>query len=349
MPNQFAALDTGFPAFTGKESVAQRVDMLHNYNYMLLEYLRYILRNLGPDNLNTGEMLDWLVNGDGDGTEIDAAVAGGGGDGVIGRVVRTTLTDPLLGLLEGDAAELTADRLLTSRRSCRYLLGDLSPEDHISIREGSILLVTGTPVLSLRLLTEADEPLLTEDGAELEADSAAEQPVTQAQNRYGKPLFWQREPARVTQEGHPLDEAGARIFPTTAVTAWPVLQYIYREAVRARLSFLPEEGTTLPQLVLGEGDSGGNSLGSLFKGTEDLTLRYRNGNGEDAEILLREDGYVELHRLRRARRMDFRSFSQGTFYEVLDGGVPVQYQVDFDAGGRPVKIYDGEHECEVVW
>ena len=49
MPTQFAALDTGFPTFTGEESTEQKVDALHNYTYMLLEYLRYVLLHEHPD------------------------------------------------------------------------------------------------------------------------------------------------------------------------------------------------------------------------------------------------------------------------------------------------------------
>lgn len=52
MPKDFLALDTGFPSFTGRETVGQKVDQLYNYTYMLLENLRYCLRNLGPENFN---------------------------------------------------------------------------------------------------------------------------------------------------------------------------------------------------------------------------------------------------------------------------------------------------------
>ncbi len=61
MPKDFLALDTGFPSFTGQETVGQKVDQLYNYTYMLLENLRYCLRNLGPENFNgqaLGEITD---------------------------------------------------------------------------------------------------------------------------------------------------------------------------------------------------------------------------------------------------------------------------------------------------
>ena len=52
MPSGFSALDTGFPAFTGGETLEQKVDVLYDYTFLLLENLRYILRNLSPENFN---------------------------------------------------------------------------------------------------------------------------------------------------------------------------------------------------------------------------------------------------------------------------------------------------------
>ena len=52
MPKDFLALDTNFPSFTGTETTDQKVDQLYNYTYMLLENLRYCLRNLDSSNFN---------------------------------------------------------------------------------------------------------------------------------------------------------------------------------------------------------------------------------------------------------------------------------------------------------
>lgn len=52
MPKDFLALDTNFPSFTGTETTDQKVDQLYNYTYMLLENLRYTLRNLDGSNFN---------------------------------------------------------------------------------------------------------------------------------------------------------------------------------------------------------------------------------------------------------------------------------------------------------
>ena len=52
MPKDFLALDTNFPQFTGTETTDQKVNRLYNYTYMLLENLRYCLRNLDSRNFN---------------------------------------------------------------------------------------------------------------------------------------------------------------------------------------------------------------------------------------------------------------------------------------------------------
>lgn len=51
----------------------------------------------------------------------------------------------------------------------------------------------------------------------------------------------------------------------------------------------------------------------------------------------------------RAQRMDFSDWSIGGFYEILDNNTVVQYEVEFDLNGRPVKITDDQHECVIVW
>lgn len=51
----------------------------------------------------------------------------------------------------------------------------------------------------------------------------------------------------------------------------------------------------------------------------------------------------------RAKKMDFNGWDNGTFYEILDNDVRVNYSVLFDAQSRPVMIEDGSHVCEIVW
>lgn len=58
MPKDYLALDTNFPSFTGTETTEQKVDQLYNYTYMLLENLRYTLRNLDGSNFNEAGLND---------------------------------------------------------------------------------------------------------------------------------------------------------------------------------------------------------------------------------------------------------------------------------------------------
>ena len=128
MPTQFAALDTGFPTFTGKESTEEKVEALHSFTYMLLEYLRYILRNLGPENLNEAEMKGWL-----DGLDIKA-------DTVISN---TIITNELYSEY-GAIADLTVDELRTDyMRAARYMAGNTTNLDYIHIHDEEINFITG--------------------------------------------------------------------------------------------------------------------------------------------------------------------------------------------------------------
>ena len=60
------------------------------------------------------------------------------------------------------------------------------------------------------------------------------------------------------------------------------------------------------------------------------------------------DAKLELTLL-RAKEMNFADWSNGSFYEVLDNDVQIDYTVLFDAQSRPILIVDGEHTCEIVW
>lgn len=60
------------------------------------------------------------------------------------------------------------------------------------------------------------------------------------------------------------------------------------------------------------------------------------------------DSQLELA-LIRAKEMNFSDWDKGSFYEVLDNDVQIDYTVLFDGQGRPILIVDGEHTCEIVW
>lgn len=233
---------------------------------------------------------------------------------------------------QGDIAELTVDRLSTSRRVRLYNLQNTGDDNFLEIQDNYLRLITGTVIF------ESGSPL-----------------TEQATNRYGQPLYWSEVPYSINAQGYPLDEDGNQIYATTDTPpeeteeAQRVMVYQYTELVKSELAFANEAGTYIPKLVMGAGDNQGYSKGYLFKEQTDLLLQYINSAGNDVSVMLGDDGFVDINRLRRAIEMDFSGWDNGFFSEVLEGNISCNYLVDFDSQGRPIKIYDGYHECDIVW
>ena len=55
MPSNLLAVDTSFPQLTDQQSDGEKITVVTNYLYMLLEQLRYTLNNLGKENFNDTE------------------------------------------------------------------------------------------------------------------------------------------------------------------------------------------------------------------------------------------------------------------------------------------------------
>lgn len=58
MPGNLLNADTSFPEFTEGQSSKEKIDIVMNYLFMLLEQLRYSMSNLGRDNFNDAEFED---------------------------------------------------------------------------------------------------------------------------------------------------------------------------------------------------------------------------------------------------------------------------------------------------
>lgn len=58
MPGNLLAVDTAFPTFTPEQTTEQKLDVVTNYLYMLVEQLRYTLQNLGMGNFNGAELTE---------------------------------------------------------------------------------------------------------------------------------------------------------------------------------------------------------------------------------------------------------------------------------------------------
>ena len=327
MPTQFSSLDAGFPTFTGQESTEQKVDELHNFTYMLVEYLRYILRNLGPENLNTQELTDWLESGEG-----PALLSPEG----LEEELEEKLPELLPEILRADAivtnelyadygavADLTVDELRTDyQRAARYLAGNTGDLDYIHIHDEEINFITGTVKLSGGV------------------------PLTEQLHHGDRYFYW--------------TDAGKTEMTSVTVTAWPVTVYQYDEAKKGRFYFTEEEdgqGNTykVPVLKLGQGsDAGGvNSTGRLIKHTNGLELSYTTEQGAVLGIWQRVEGYMDLYGLRKPTALDFSAWDTGLFSETLDGGAVNSWVITFeddDPTKPPIKFTDGSgHETAVIW
>lgn len=135
MAGGLADLDTGFPDRNGDER--QQLSAVYDYLVMLLENLRYILRNLSPENFNEKETLDWI------GRNVKAETI----------VSNTVITNELYADF-GAIADLTVDELRTDyARAARYLAGNTADidflhiyDENIDFRTGTVHLASGVPL-----------------------------------------------------------------------------------------------------------------------------------------------------------------------------------------------------------
>lgn len=254
----------------------------------------------------------------------------------------------------GDVSELTVDRLSTSRRIRKYILGDTSDDNYIKIQDQYIQLITGTLKRNVELLTEGSLPILTETDiillTEAEGSGGELAPPVQATNRYGQPLYWQDEPVGHTADGYPTDADGNQIYAATDVTNYPVYTYAYDELVKAQLAFdqIGSGDNYIPTLIMGAGNGAGLLQGFIRKSETELQIWYQNAQNQNRGIYMGE--YTDIVGLRQTTQMNFSRWDSGEFFETIDGGNVNSYMVQFDDQDRPVLIRDAQgHETEVVW
>lgn len=224
---------------------------------------------------------------------------------------------------QGDIAELTVDRLSTSRRIRKYILQDTSDDNFVQIQDNYLRFITG---------------------------SVSSTTPVQATNRYGQGLYWQEEPVGHTSAGYPTDEDGNQIYATTNQTDWPVYTYTYSELVKAEFAFQQESGTYVPVLTMGAGDNNGRTKGILHKAADGFDITFEDSNGNEQGLRMLSAGYMDLYGLRKPTELDFSGWNSGYFSEELDGQQTASWLVDFDSQGRPILFTDGDgHETAVVW
>lgn len=225
----------------------------------------------------------------------------------------------------GEIADLTVDRLSTSRRIVKYLAKDTSDDNFVRIHDQYIEFVSG-----------------------VYADGTA-----QAENPHGALLYWESDPsgASIGSDGYPYVN-GERIFTTTTKTDWPVMIYTYTELVKRSIAFEQDgSGTYTPVDVFGAGNADGTNKARMLKSADGLELTYATKGGNQIGFLMGNSGYTDIMGLRKSTGLNFSEWDSGRFYERIDGDdTRYAYNVEFDSQGRPTKITDSAgHETAIYW
>ena len=226
-----------------------------------LDYvLRHIdLRNFSEDGLQ--ELALALGTEDGGGTVV--------ADGV--------LTDSLYASM-GDIADLTVDRISTSKKIYMYLKGDTKDDNYFEGYGKGIYWVQG--VVNRDVVT--GEPI-----------------AVQLKNRYNQPIYWQKEIFEVVG-GIPFDEDGNKVLATTKNTGIPVMVYDYTKNVKLKIEFWTDvvTGNANPRITLGIGtDTTGESdagKADIEKTAEGLSVRYVAESGEPYKLVFKNDGIYQV-------------------------------------------------------
>lgn len=239
----------------------------------------------------------------------------------------------------GDIAELTVDRLSTSKKVRLYNLQNTGDDNFVHIQDNFIRLTTGS------VKYDPNDPVT---------------PLTeQATNRWGDPLYWQAIPDHINAQGYPEDADGNQIYATTdqptpgegeTLDQYKVMVYQYTELVKTELAFVNESGTYVPMLIMGAGDEHGYTKGILHKAADRFDISFTTTAGDENGIKMWSAGYMDLYGLRKPTNLNFSNWDSGSFSETLDGGHTNSYIVRFDQDNLPYQIIDGlGHVTEVEW
>lgn len=227
----------------------------------------------------------------------------------------------------GEIADLSVNRLSTSRRVVKYLASDTTDDNFIRVEGQSLEFVAGI----------------------------AKGTTEQAKNPNGELIYWEADPAgaSIGSDGYPYAN-GERIFTTTKQTSWPVMVYQYEEQVKRAISFQSDGQYYYPVDVFGAGDTNGKQRGYLVKRQNSLELTYETSTGKQLGLAALDEGYLDLFGLRKTVGLNFASWEQGSFSETVEGiSEPLEYGVEFAmVGGKkvPVKIiYSDGAEMAIQW
>jgi len=325
MPAGLFEADTSFPNLTNKKTTDEKIKAIQDYLYMLLETLRWTLRNLSPENFNDEEMAPYIggatvnefmfeiANNEEIRDEFETIVA----DTIISNML---ITNELYAEY-GEIADLVVDELRTDyKRVARYNppIGQsrsTAPLDYIHIHDEEIDFITET------VKTIGGEPQIE-------------------QFHHGARYFWWYD-AEHTQ------------ITSTHDTGDPVIVYQYNRLIKGTIHFETVNGTKIPTFVLGAGTGDPQDAdigkGFLRKNTSSLDM-WLHGD-QDNGIFIGQ--YTDLVGLRKPTTIDFSNWGDGTasggFSETLEGDIVNSFTVDFD-NGVPIRFTDAQGDItEVVW
>lgn len=249
MPDRMHMLDTGYPNFSGYEKTSEKVDAIQNYLFMLLEELRFLLRNLDLDNFNEQGIKD-----------LAAAAANAMADknpefeSVITNILysNTVITNELYANY-GEIADLTVWRLRTDyMRARNYLNGNTADINYIDIHDEQISFITASVATPLR---------------------------TTQLVRDGLAFYWADE-----ERSH-MTCVEATAWPVMVY----VYDELTKLSIRFETIQLTNGTTTYaPVITLGAGDENGRSKGYIYKRQNDLLIRYLTSSGEYTDISLND-------------------------------------------------------------
>lgn len=224
----------------------------------------------------------------------------------------------------GEIADLSVNRLSTSRRVVKYLAGDTTDDNFIRVAEQSLEFVAGI----------------------------AKSTTEQAKNPNGELIYWEADPAgaSIGSDGYPYAN-GERIFTTTKQTTWPVMVYQYEEQVKRAISFESDGQYYYPVDVFGAGDNNGKQRGYLVKRQNSLELTYETSTGKQLGLAARDDGYLDLMGMRKTVGLNFSGWDKGSWGVLLEGVKEMlDYGVTLNSAGVPVKItYPDGTDCPIYW
>lgn len=215
---------------------------------------------------------------------------------------------------EGDIVALTVDQLITSRRVSKYIMGDTSNDNYISI-QGNI-----AKWIVAAVKTISGNPM-----------------IVQHANRDGSLLYWVDDPAGAQVVNGYYEKDGRRLTTTTTNTGWPVYVFDYMESTSLSITF----GEKNPVIIFGSGD--GPGTGRLQQYDGGIEFSYVDGQGNKSYMAMDALGRVFFKdSLKRVDLSQIDVNGHFTFDYGEDGSFKDSYQLTKTTTGYRLTKPGGE-------